>query len=156
MATDRLAPLIADAVDKLMALAMSSARFERCQSTEPKSTPGRGLTFATWISQILPIAQASGLNVTSVRLQMMCRIYCAVDRDPIDKIDTDLAVGASAMLTGLTADFGLVAGAYIDLLGEHGDPLKADLGYVEFDESVYRIADVLVPVIAHDVWDQEE
>jgi hypothetical protein len=157
VATDRLAPIIVDAVDKLMALALSSGRFDRCQAYEPKSNPGTGLTFATWINQIKPIAQASGLDVTSVRVPIMCRIYVDADRDNPETIDTDLAVASSALLTGLTADFGLIGGAFIDLLGSHGDPLGTEFAYLtELDDVVFRITDTLVPIIAFDVWDQEE
>lgn len=156
MATDWLEPIIVDAVDKLMAAALASGRFDRCMAAEPKSNPGPGLTFSTWISQIRPIAQASGLDVTSVRVPMMCRIYVDVDRDPVDKVDTDLAVASSYIMAALTADFGLPNGAYIDLLGSYGDALGTDFGYVELDETHFRIADTLVPIIAHDVWDQEE
>lgn len=155
VATDRLGPIIAEAVNKLLTLASASGYFDRCQASEPKSNPGAGLTFATWIDDIRPIALRSGLAVTSARVPMTCRIYLSVLTEPADNIDTQLATTSSYLLSELTGDFGLT-GAYIDLLGAHGDPLGTDLGYVELDESVFRIADTNVPFIADDVFDQAE
>lgn len=155
MAEDRLSPIIAAAVDKLMSTAGASGYFDRCQAYEPKSNPGTGLTFATWIGQLTPIALHSGLDVTSMRMPMMCRVYSSMLADPQDEIDTKLAQASSYLLTQLTADFG-IDGAYIDLLGSYGDALGTDLGYVELDESVFRIADTIVPFICGDVFDQGE
>lgn len=155
MTTDLLSPIIAAAVDKLMSTAGASGYFERCQAFEPKSNPGTGLTFATWINDLLPIPLHSGLDATSIRVHMTCRVYSSMLADPQDEIDTKLAQASSYLLTQLTADFG-IDGAYIDLLGAYGDALGTNLGYVELDESVFRIADTLVPFICADVFDQGE
>lgn len=155
MAEDRLSPIITDAVNKLASTAGASGYFEGGVLThEPKSGPGPGLTFATWIGEIKPIAERSGLAVTSVRVPMVCRIYRAMLTEPQDEIDTKLAVASAYLLTQLTADFG-ITGAYIDLEGAYGEPLGTDLGYVELDDNNYRIADTIVPFIADDVFDQE-
>jgi hypothetical protein len=155
VATDRLAPIIRDGVNKLMSVAGVSGYFDRVQSYEPKSNPGPGLTFATWINQILPVALESGLAVTSARLVMTCRIYLPMLTDPQDDIDTTIAVAASHMMAQLTGDFALDP-AWIDLLGAHGEGLGVDLGYInDLDESSFRIGDILVPFICPDVFDQE-
>lgn len=155
MAIDRLKPIIIAAVDKLKSTAAASGYFRGgVTSYELKSAPN-DLAFATWIVDIKPIAPGSGLNVTSVRLPMMCRIYRNMLADPQDDIDTELSVASSYLLAELTGDFG-IGGTYVDLLGAHGDPLGTDLGYIELDDSVFRVADTTVPFIAHDVFDQEE
>lgn len=155
MADDRLGPIIETAVDRLVSTAAASGYFDRTQSHEPKSHPGTGLTFATWVINIKPIALHSGLAATACRVPMMCRIYRDADGDPADRIDTELAVASAYLLNQLTGDFG-IDGAWIDLLGAHGDPLGTDLGYVPFDDDVFRIADTMVPFICADVFDQGE
>jgi len=154
MATDRLAPIIADTVDKLRSVAAASGYFDTTLTYEPKSNPGPGMIFATWINQILPVALVSGLDATAARLVMTCRIYLPVLTDPQDTIDTRIMQASSYLLTELTGAF-TVDGAWIDLLGAHGDGLGTDSGYVPIDESVFRIADTLVPIICPDVFDQE-
>lgn len=155
MITDRLAPIIRDGVDKIMSTATASGYFERTQSYEPKSNPGTGLTFATWINEIRPIALKSGLDVTSCRLPMSGRIYLPMLDDPQDDIDTDIAVAASYMMSELTGNFALDP-AWIDLLGEHGEGLGVQFGYIsDLDESAFRIADINIPFICPDVFDQE-
>lgn len=155
MATDRFGPIIDTAVNKLVSTALQSGYFDAgVDSAEPKSAPGTGLFFATWIEQIQPIALRSGLNVTSAKIEMICRIYRPMLSDPQGRIDTELAQSSSYMLAQLTGDFG-IDGAYIDLLGAYGNPLGTQFGYVEMDRSMFRIADTVVPFIADNVFDQE-
>jgi hypothetical protein len=155
VATDRLSPIVVEAVNKLMSVAAASGYFDSVQSYEPKSNPGPGLTFATWVNQIRPIALQSGLAVTSARVPMTCRAYLPMLADPQGGIDTRLAVASNCLLAELTGAFTLTGG-YIDLLGAYGDGLGTDLGYVELDDAMFRIADTLVPFICPDVFDQGE
>lgn len=155
MAEDRLAPIIETAVNKLVSTALQSGLFSAgVDSFEPKSAPPNGLYFATWIEDIQPIPLRSGLNVTSARVEMMCRVYRSMLADPQGRIDIELGQGSSYMLNQLTGDFGIDA-AYIDLLGAYGDPLGTQFGYIQLDQSMFRIADTTVPFIADDVFDQE-
>lgn len=156
MAEDRLGPIIETAVDRLLSTAKASGYFDAGADTvEPKSAPGPGLYWATWIEDIKPIPERSGLPVTSARIPMICRIYRNMITEPQSTIDTELARASSYMLAQLTGDFG-IDGAYIDLLGSYGDPLGTDFGYVELDKSMFRITDTIVPFIADDVFDQGE
>ena len=156
MATDRLGIIIETAVDRLVSVAKASGVFSAgVDSVEPKSAAPAGLYLATWITDIRPIAEHSGLAVTSARVSMICRIYRNMITEPQSTIDTEIARAASYLLAELTGDFG-IDGAYIDLLGAHGDPLESLFGYVELDRSMFRIADITVPFIASDVFDQED
>lgn len=155
MATDRLGPILEEAFDKLVSVAAASGYFARTMSYEPKSAPTDGLTFACWLGQIQPIAPRSGLAVTSARAEIVCRIYSNMLAEPQDQIDIDLAKAGSYMLSELSGDFG-IAGAYIDLLGAHGDPLQLGTGYVDLDKVMFRVADFPTPFIADDVYDQAE
>lgn len=146
-------PIIRTAVDRIVSTASASGYFERVLSAEPKSHPGTGLTFATWIGQLTPIPLHSGLAVTSVRLFMMARIYSTVDADPANDIDTNLSVAASYIMAQMIADFG-IDGAELDVEGAYGDAFGSDLGYVELDGTHFRIADILIPYVCADVFDQ--
>jgi hypothetical protein len=155
MASDRLSPIIELAVDRITSTASASGLFADVLSHEPKSAPAsNGLTFATWIEHIRPIALRSGLPVTSARLEMTGRVYRSMLSDPQNSIDTEIGKAASFMLGQLTGDFG-VTGAFIDLLGMSGDPLQTQFGYVAVDRTVFRIADITIPFVADDVYDQE-
>ena len=156
MATDRLGPIIETAVDKLTSAASASGYFDLVLSHEPKSAPRDGLTFATWITDIRPIAEQSGLAVTSARVEMMCRVYRNMTGEPQDRIDTELAKASSYMLAELTGDLG-IDGAYLDLLGAHGDPLQTLFGYItDLDKTAFRIAETFAPFICPDVFDQAD
>jgi len=156
MADNRLGPIIEAAVNKLVTTAAESGYFPAgVASVEPKSAPPPGgLYYATWIESIKPVPERSGLPVTSARVEMIGRIYLPMLTDPQDQIDTDLAVAASFMLAQLTGDFG-ITGAWIDLLGAHGEALNTAFGYVAIDKSMCRMADTCVPFICDDVFDQE-
>lgn len=155
MADDRLGPILAEAFDKLVSTAQRSGYFVSSISYEPKSAPTGGLTFACWLGSIQPVPPRSGLPATSARAEILCRIYSNMLAEPQDKIDIDLSRAASHLLAELTGDLG-IDGAYIDLLGAYGDPLGAETGYVSLDQTMFRIADIPVPFIADDVYNQAE
>jgi len=154
MADDRLGPIIAAAVDRVASTAAASGYFDAVLRHEPKSAPTGELTFSTWIGEIQPIAEQSGLDVTSCRLSMFGRVWMNMLHEPQDEIDTRVAQAASHMIAQLTGNLG-IDGAYLDLLGAHGDPLGAPLGYIEADRTMFRVADITIPFICPDVFDQE-
>lgn len=154
MADDRLGPIIATAVDRITSTAAASGYFDTVISHEPKSAPTGELTFSTWIGEIQPVPAMSGLDVTSCRVPMYGRIWRNMLAEPQDEIDTQIAKATSYMLAQLTGDLD-IDGAYIDLQGAHGAPLGAPLGYIEADRTMFRVADILIPFICPDVFDQE-
>lgn len=155
MAEDRLGPIIETAVNKLVTTAAESGYFPGgVESCEPKSAPGSELYFATWIENIKPIPEHSGLPVTSARVEMFGRVYSSMMAEPQDKIDTNLAVATSYLLAQLTGHF-TITGAYLDLLGSYGDGLGSDFGYVLLGKTVFRVSDITIPFVCGDVFDQE-
>jgi len=70
--------------------AKATGHFERVLAHEPKSAPGNGLTCAIWWQDLRPVAAASGLQATSVRLELQVRAYQNMLAEPQDDIDTDL------------------------------------------------------------------
>lgn len=154
MAVDRLGPIIETAVDRIASTAAASGHFDIVLRHEPKSAPTGELTFSTWIGEIQPVAEVSGLDVTSCRVPMYGRIWRSMLAEPQDEIDTRIAKAASYMLAQLTGALE-IDGAWIDLKGAHGAPLGAPLGYIEADRTMFRVADILIPFICPDVFDQE-
>ena len=41
-----------------------------------------------------------------------------------------------------------------DLLGEHGNSLNAQSGYLGIDNKMYRVITIRVPIILDNVWEQ--
>lgn len=144
----------------LNAVANKSARlglFAKINKHEPKNAPGAKLTTAIWVQAIGPAD--SGLASTSVWIQLTQRIYTPMIQDPPDAIDPSVIYAADRIMAALTADHtlgGLVR--CIDLLGlESGrtrSPLSAEAGYIQIDNTLYRIMDISIPIVLNDVWEQ--
>lgn len=157
LVADRLGPIIKSARDKILSVASESGYFPGgVHGHEPKSAPSAAeLSIAVWLVDIKPIPLRSGLSVTSARVPMMARIHKGMITEPQDDIDPDLASASSFLLAQLTADFG-ISGAYIDLLGAHGDPLGSTFGYLPIDSTIFRVTETVIPFIVDDVFDQED
>jgi hypothetical protein len=141
-------------LDAVISHAKAAGRFERALTHEPKSAPGNGLTVAVWVQNLRPTT-SSGLASTSARLQISVRVYTNMLADPQDKIDARLLDAVDALMAAYTGDFelgGLIRN--VDLLGEHGDPLSADAGYLEQDSKLYRVMVISLPLIINDLWSQ--
>jgi hypothetical protein len=145
-------------VTTLIAAVASDAQqtgwFESVGTEEPKSAPGAKVHFATWLMNAKP-ARTSDLVSTSFRIELAGRIYMNMLREPTGTIDGDLASAGWDLLGRYSGAFtlgGLIR--EVDLLGEHGEPLAVQFGYVNIDHQLFRIADVTIPLIADDCFDQ--
>lgn len=160
LAADRLTPVIRAAQGMIESTALRLGRFDKVQTHEPKSAPGSGVTCAVWLQNLRPVAQASGLNVTSMLVTFQYRIYTGMLTEPQDAIDVNVAVVAAEMLAEFNSGF-VIPGigpdrAELDLLARHGVPLETRAGYLNQDGKLLRVLDTTVPIIAYDVFDQEE
>ena len=141
-------------LDAVISHAKATGKAERVLTHEPKSAPGNGITVAVWVQNLRPAA-ASGLASTSVRLEFSVRVYTNMLADPQDTIDTRLLGAVDALMAAYSGDFdlgGLVRN--VDLLGEHGDPLSADAGYLEQDGRMYRVMVISLPLVVSDLYPQ--
>lgn len=142
--------------DRLVSPALASGLFDKVQSFEPKDAPGYGLSYAMQLDSIRPIPLASGLAVTSIRLQMTGRIYRPFLRSPEELADPAMADATMALMTAYSGDFELGDEVRnIDLLGAHGEPLTMKAGYQTIEKTVFRIADIIIPMIISDAFPQE-
>lgn len=134
--------------------ASASGWFDSVNGHEPKSAPGGGLTFACWVSRVSP-SRSSGLASTSVRVEITARIYMPFRNEPEDGIDPTMADAIDALMTAYSGGFTLGGFARaVDLLGSDGTPLSVSTGYQNIGNSIFRVADIIVPILVNDAWTQ--
>lgn len=130
--------------------------FEQVNMHEPKAAPQlRGASCSTWIQALGPARGGSGLVGTSVRMAYRARVYHTAMQANQDLIDPAVTFAASKLIEVYTAHFtlgGLVR--EVDLLGQFGDPLGWQAGYLNIEGKFYRVIDINVPLILNDVWEQ--
>jgi hypothetical protein len=139
-------------IDAVASDALKLGVFEWVNTHEPKSAP-HGLGAAIWVQDIRPAP--SGLDSTTVRLTLNVRVFTSMTAEPQDMIDPQLVAAVDALMAAYTGGFtlgGLVRS--IDLLGNTGEPLAAQAGYVKIGDRLLRIITITLPMIINDVWAQ--
>lgn len=140
--------------------ALSSGYFERVNMHEPKNAPGKGLTASVWVDAIRPI-RTSGLTATSAVLLVNIRCQVSMTRQPQDSIDQDLLTAVSDLMGRFCSNFKLDADLLaseeddtrnVDVLGSESSGLNARAGYLDQDNTKYRVMVISLPIIANDVW----
>ena len=141
--------------DAVVSDAQRSGYFDKVNLHEPKRKPGTRLTAAIWVQSIDPIALASGLAATSARVVFMLRIYSNMLKEPQDMIDPQVTKATSNLMRRYHDDFDFDGAIRnVDLLGSFGVALSAQAGYIDIDNTMYRIMDIRIPCIVNDVWPQ--
>lgn len=146
-------------LDAVQDHALRSGWFEQVNGHEPtESSPPdtSGLTAAVWVQRIGPAVGGSGLSATTIRLELMLRMYAGINRESEAAIDPNLLAALDDLLGRYSNDFdldGLVR--EVDLLGQFGDPLQARAGYIVQSGTEFRIMDITLPLIVDDLWTQE-
>lgn len=134
--------------------AMASGHFERVNRHEPKNAPGNGLSAAIWVDRIEPV-QSSGLSSSSAIVTLNIRVYTNMLAEPQDAIDPNIATAVDALIGAYSSDFELGGNVRcVDLLGQSGQGLTAQAGYLEQDHKMYRVMTISLPLIVNDVWSQ--
>lgn len=145
-------------VDALLTHASRTAAFDVIMSHEPRTAPTGRITFACWLQNIDPVARASGLAVTSLRVEFLVRLFCPYvgpAAEDLNTMDSDMAMRVGLLMSAYTGDYQFTPADHaIDLLGMYGEPLRMRGGFATFDKTPFRICDILVPVIVYDVFDQ--
>jgi hypothetical protein len=144
---------VSDLVAQCESHLMRSGLFDRVNWHEPKSSPGVGVTAATWFTATTPVR--SGLVSTTVRVELLVRMYMPMLREPMDDIDPAMMRALDVLMRQYSGDFTLGGEVRnVDLLGEHGTPLQARSGYLRVDSTLYRVVDITLPLIVNDLWEQ--
>jgi hypothetical protein len=144
-------------LDKLTGYAMASGRFDAVNQHEPKNSPGTGITFAVWVQRIRPAPRGSGLAATTGVALFNGRVYQNFRSQPFDAIDPKVMAAVTDYMGSLSGDFllGNVGGVRnVDLLGQTGQALDAQAGYIEIDKTVFRVMTIQIPVIINDMFVQ--
>lgn len=145
--------------DALISHQAASGFFEIVIQHEPKSPlSAGGVTAASWFNQITPAARASGLAVTSYRIEFITRLYVSMLMEPEDSIDPTVLKAVGHLFELYNGDFELRNGAgerrvmQVDILGIHAAPLQARAGYLNLGNMKYRAMDVITPLIVDDAY----
>lgn len=144
-------------LDGIASHAMTLGVFERVNTHEYKSAPGKGLFAEIWIENIAPYPQGSGLAATTAVLVFNVRVRSDMVQEPQDAIDPAIINAVDLLFTAYSGDFTL-GGAVrdIDLLGETGNQLRADAGYLNQDNRIFRIMTITLPIVVNDAWEQAQ
>lgn len=135
--------------------AQQTGWFQSVDTAEPKSAPSTDGHFATWVMKLSPSNSTSDLVSTAVRFELAGCIYVNMLREPQGDIDGDIMAAGWDLIARYSAGFtlgGLVR--EVDLLGEEGEPLSIQFGYVTIDKRIYRIAALTIPLIVDYAFDQ--
>lgn len=140
---------------QLVSHAQKLGLFERVNSHEYKSAPGSGLSCEIWVASIDPLPAASGLASTTGRVAFNSRVRQNMLAEPQDDIDKDVLAAVCALMAEYSGAFTLGGTVRdVDLLGAHGTPLSAKAGYLSHDSRMYRVMDIVLPIIVNDLWSQ--
>jgi hypothetical protein len=122
---------------------------------EPASAPGSGLTYAVWVKNVRALPARSGLTTVSVRLELNGRVFMPADTEPQGEVDIAVTGAVGSLFNAYCGDFTLGgAVAEVDLLGQYGASISADLGYTRLDSTTYRVATLIIPLVLNDLWNE--
>lgn len=143
---------IAGVLGALQGHAQATGYFGSVLLHEPKNAPGEGLTAAFWEDRIQPV-RSSGVSSVSVVLVVNLRLYANMMQEPQDAIDASLTLAADAVFTAYVGDFDLGSTArMLDVFGSEGFNMDCRFGYLRQDAVLFRVAEMVLPVIINDVW----
>ena len=129
-------------------------RFDQVNRHEPKNAPGNKMVAAIIAGPQGP-ADSSGLASTTARVEFTIRIYVNMMAQPLDGTDPDLIAATDLLINAYHGDFTLGGTIMaVDLLGMAGAPLGATPGYINQDNTLYRVMDITLPLLVTDAWAQ--
>jgi hypothetical protein len=141
--------------DQVRTHCLNLGRFGGVLTHEAKSKPMSGMSAEIWGMTIHPVAQVSGLAETAGAVVFHVRIRTPMLAKPEDDTDKILMTASLALMAEYSGNFTLGGSVYaIDLLGMHGESLGAQLGYLEQDGTLFRVATVTLPIVIDNLWSQ--
>ena len=138
--------------DNVISKLMASGAFDKVNSVEPTSPPGKGFEAAVVFEGAEPYAPAGGFSHLGMVYTILIRIYRNMLAEPQEHIDPDLLDISDVVFDKLAADYDLGATVRnVDFYGETGTGMSTRSGHLEVGGVVYRVLDIRVPVIVNDV-----
>jgi hypothetical protein len=124
---------------------------ERVQEFDPTNAPGKGIT-ACLVAMSGDPRPPTGLAASALKLVWTVR-FLMPPSQPLGSVDPKLMGKAGNLITRLAADLTLGGLArVIDLRGMAGTSIEVRFGWVEIGGTLYRLLDVIVPLIINDVF----
>jgi hypothetical protein len=141
-------------LDVICSHALSTGYFESVNQHESKQSPGNGISAAVWVDRIRPI-KTSGLATTTIRLDLMFRMYSSTYQEPYDEIDPNLTRALDTLLQAYCGDFEIGGQVrQIDIFGAYGTELETRSGYMNLDGKEFRVFSIRIPLVIDDLWSQ--
>jgi len=130
----------------------ASGLFQSVQVGEPKSPPGQGYHAAIFMRSVgINLVYAGG--DTRENHLVTLRIYrdmLAEQTDPQQSLENEMAVVVSKLMSDLLGDTDLESTIMtIDVAGMDGTSLRAEYGYLDVGGTMYRMADITLPLIVN-------
>ena len=122
--------------------------FDNVSTVEPKGAPGAGSNAALFLASVEPAVASSGLNQADGLYTFTLRLYTDMLREPAANIEPELAALVDKVMDALMGDFDLGETVRnVDFLGENGQRVRAEAGYIEVNGKMFRIVDVSLPLV---------
>jgi len=127
----------------------ASGYFVHTQVAEPKSPPPEGLSAAVYMSDVA-VHQVT-LGTTIERHVPIIRLYKQMLAEPAADIEFEMALAVQQVTSDLLGEYDLgTTVRNVDAGGETGAPMSARWGYVDVGGTMFRVVDIVVPLIVDD------
>lgn len=134
--------------------------FDSVQKFELDGNPGQFVAAVFPAPLALePVEGLSGVNITSLRVTFIIRLYLAVSQQTPDVIDPKMMHATATIMQKFNGGFTFGESIYgVDVLGEQGVRLSSNCGYMKVGSTdpsaLYRIMDITVPLLLANIWPQ--
>ena len=117
---------------------------------EPKSPPsGDQLTASVFLNSISVAEVTLGTTIESHVL--MLRIFRNMLAEPTETMEKEFAKAVSSILSDIIGEFDLGGSIRsIDVAGMYGASISVNYGYMDLGGTMFRIADITLPLIVDD------
>ena len=122
--------------------------FDRVNSHDPDSTPGKGLSCSITLGPIAADPAASGLSAVSGEITFLIRIWSSLMQKPLDAVDPAV-LGAVMVLLGEYSGHFTLGGTVRDV---NVLALKAQPAYLNHEGKEFRVIEITLPIIVNDLF----
>ncbi len=124
--------------------------FSRVELGEPKSAPvDAGIVVYFWMESIQVVALT--LDKTIEVYTLTVRVHSGLFQEPVADIETDMQEAVSKADEALFANFTLDNKVrHIDVAGIYGTGYRVDWGHADIGGTLYRVADITLPLLVDD------
>lgn len=126
----------------------ASGYFQDVLIGEPKGPPGGNKPTAALFMNSASVVQIMLDGGTVESHIVTLRVYRNMLQESTEKAETDLAEAVSKTSEDILGEFDLGGNIRnVDAAGMHGSGVRFDWGYIQIDQTMFRICDITVPLI---------